>query len=366
MTRPSASRADVVTSAASVTAGPEAVDGLLIGHYERRTRGWRTGTTVVLAPGGATAGVDVRGGGPGTRETDLLRPENLVQQVHAVCLTGGSAFGLAAADGVMEWLAAEGIGFPVGPEVGHVVPIVPTAVIFDLGRGGDFQQRPDATFGTHACERAKKGRGHRPGAFGAGTGALAGGLQGGVGHAMARLADGTMISAIAVVNAAGSVIDPGSGLPHVGAADLGLRRPPATERRALRDHLATLQRPLNTTIGVVATTATLTKSECTKLAQTSHDGLARAARPAHTMFDGDVIFALATGSDALVNLPGDERFRAPSSRAAWLNTLLVAGADCFALAVAHGVVAAEGRGPSPTYRSLCPGAFDVVESRADS
>ena len=158
------------------------VTGLRVGHHQRLGRGWQTGTTVVLAPDGAVAAVDVRGGGPGTRETDALDARNLVDRIHAVCLTGGSAYGLAAADGVMAHLERRQLGIRVGPEPAHVVPVVPTAVIFDLGRGGGFGNRPDAAFGARARPSARA-RGIARGAVGAGTGARSGGMQGGVGMA---------------------------------------------------------------------------------------------------------------------------------------------------------------------------------------
>ena len=175
-------------TAAAVTrrAGLTEVPGLRVGHFARRSGGWRTGTTVVLADAGAIASGEARGGGPGTRETDLLRPEAMIERIDAICLTGGSAYGLAAADGVMAHLAARGRGFRVGPGAEHVVPIVPTAVIFDLGRGGAFDRRPDATFGRRAAERARRGP-VATGAVGAGTGAQAGWLQGGVGTARTEL-----------------------------------------------------------------------------------------------------------------------------------------------------------------------------------
>lgn len=336
------------------------VAGVLVGHHQRVATGWRTGTTVVLVPDGATGGVDVRGGGPGTRETDLLRPENLVHQVHAVALTGGSAYGLAVADGVMALLRERGVGFPVGERAGEVVPIVPTAVVFDLGRGGRFEHHPDAVFGRRAAERARSGA-VTEGAVGAGSGAVAGTLQGGVGTAAARLADGTTVAALAVVNAAGMVIDPSSGLPWV-IDGVEVRRPSSVDRRHLRDHLAATaaapSRPLNTTIGVVATSARLSKAECTKLASVAHDGLARAVRPSHSMFDGDTVFALATGQGELVEPAGDERFRSSRGRAAAVNRLLEAGATCFAAACTRAVVLARShRGGPPAYRDLCPSAL---------
>ena len=333
-----------------------------MGHHQRTGRGWQTGTTVVFAPRGARAGVSVRGGGPGTRETDALHPQNLVEEIHAVVLTGGSAFGLAAAEGVVGWLEERGLGFPVGsptdPE--GVVPVVPAAVVFDLGRGGVFANRPDATFGRRAIAAATA----RPpwGAVGAGTGARAGGLQGGVGTASTvitiqaddRLPERTVtVGAIAVVNANGSPFDPTTGLPWE-PAGLGLHRPNRVERSAL---LAALggQASLNTTIGLVGTTAALTGSETTKMADVAHDGLARAIRPAHSMFDGDTIFALATGDVDLGQAPASVRSAASRQRA--VNQVLAAAAQTFAAACSHAVVAATARGLTPAYRDLCPSAW---------
>jgi L-aminopeptidase/D-esterase-like protein len=334
------------------------VPGVLVGHYQRTGRGWRTGTTAVIVPGGAAPGVDVRGGGPGTRETDALRPENLVPAINAVCLTGGSAYGLAAADGVVAWLEERRLGFPVGlgDQPDWVVPIVPAAVVFDLGRGGRFTNRPTAVFGRRAAERARRSAPRR-GAVGAGTGVIAGGLQGGVGTA-AVVVDGIAVGALAVVNASGRVVDPASGLPWC-AEGFDLRRPPADERAAVR--AATTPpapdsaSPANTTIGVVATSAALTKAECARLATVAHDGLARAVRPAHSMFDGDTVFALAAGRDPL---PQDAaRYRAVETRAGRLNLLLDAAARCFAAAVTDAVLSAWSVGGPPAYRDLCPGAF---------
>ncbi|MEX1105657.1 MAG: P1 family peptidase, partial [Ilumatobacteraceae bacterium] len=270
------------------------VPGVRVGHVHLTGRGWRTGTTVVEVPAGAVGGVDVRGGGPGTHETDLLRPENMVQHVHAVCLTGGSAFGLTAVTGVMLELEARGIGFPVGATAGQVVPIVPAAVIYDLGRGGTFTNRPDESFGRRAVI-ASRSSACREGSVGAGTGALAGGLQGGVGTASITLPSGVVVGAIAVLNSAGSVVDPATGLPWE-ADGHRLRRPSPSDRAALERCAGQLRTPLNTTIGVVATSASLSKAECSKFASVAHDGLARAVRPAHSLFDGDTIFALATGT----------------------------------------------------------------------
>src|SRR4029079_4405081 len=189
------------------------VPGILVGHHHRRGRGWRTGTTVVRVEGGAMASCDVRGGGPGTRETDLLDPTAMIDRVQAICLSGGSAYGLAAAHGVMRWHEGHHAGFPVGPQPGHVVPIVPAAVIFDLGRGGAFANRPNDEFGFRACAAARSGA-VAMGSVGAGTGAVAGGLQGGVGTASVTLDNGMVVGALAVVNSAGQVISPATGLPR--------------------------------------------------------------------------------------------------------------------------------------------------------
>jgi L-aminopeptidase/D-esterase-like protein len=333
------------------------VDGVLVGHHQRTGRGWRTGTTVILFPQGATCGVDVRGGGPGTRETDLLRPENLVEQVHGICLSGGSAYGLAAADGVMRFLEEQGVGFPVGPEPEQIVPIVPAAVIFDLGRGGRFANRPTADFGYAAASKAKP-RHPAIGSVGAGTGARAGGLQGGVGSASCTLANGVTVSAIAVVNAVGSVINPRTALPW-DVAGFKLAKPNRDER----NQLALLTRPdttqpapLNTTIGVVVTDAALTKAECYKVASVAHDGLARSIRPAHTLFDGDTIFAAATGSRHLSE-DATSTFHSRSSRAAQLSELAEAGAECFAAACVGAILSAESRDSSIAFRDVCPSAF---------
>jgi L-aminopeptidase/D-esterase-like protein len=185
---------------------------------------------VLLFPEGTVASVDVRGGGPGTRETDLLHPTATMPTIHAICLTGGSAFGLAAAGGVMQFLEERGIGFAVGTEPAHVVPIVPGAVIFDLGRGGAFGNRPDESFG-HRAAAAARARPSPNGAIGAGTGARARGMQGGVGTASTVLPNGVVVSALAVVNSAGTVIDPATGLPYM-PGSTRLRRPPPPMRRA--------------------------------------------------------------------------------------------------------------------------------------
>lgn len=349
------------------------VAGVRVGHHQRIGRGWQTGTTVVYAPGGATPGVSVRGGGPGTRETDALGPHNLVQEINAVCLTGGSAFGLAAAHGVVDWLEEHSLGFPVGSgdDLQGVVPVVPAAVVFDLGRAGRFDHRPDAAFGRRAIASARA-RQRSWGSVGAGTGARAGGLQGGVGTASSIVtipaavapevtaSDGgtpspllVQVGAVAVVNANGSAIDPDSGLPWE-RSRFSLHEPTARDRRRLAEQLQGQAVDLNTTIGVVATSAALSKAEVSKMADVAHDGLARAIRPAHSMFDGDTIFGLATGDHDLGSLPA--AMRSTPSRQSALNLILRAGAETFAAACTHAVLAATAIGATASYADVCPSA----------
>ena len=267
-----------------------AIDGIKVGHATNSSA--RTGCTVILCPAGATAGVDVRGAAPGTRETDALRSGRLVQEAHGVLLTGGSAFGLDAAGGVVEYLEAQNVGFPAGPVR---VPIVPAAVIFDLGVG-DANVRPDRQMGYQACLNATD----EPvtmGTVGAGTGATVGkapgvtSSPGGVGSAGIRLDSGLIVAAIVVVNALGNVVHPESGEILAGGKEDG-GFVDITERLLAADIVP----GTNTTIGVVATNATLISAEVNRVAEMAHDGMARAVRPAHTMFDGDTLFALATGA----------------------------------------------------------------------
>ncbi|MFE9123024.1 P1 family peptidase [Streptomyces sp. NPDC007172] len=334
------------------------VPGFRVGHAAVAGPGALSGTTVVLAPpGGAVAAVEVRGGGPGTRETDALDPRNVVERIDAVVLTGGSAFGLDAAGGVMAWLAEQGRGVRVGPEPHQVVPVVPAACLFDLGRGGDWGARPDAHVGRAAAEAAgAAGPEVAEGNAGAGTGAVVGGVKGGVGTASVRLASGATVAALAVVNALGSAIDPHTGVLY---GEYGEGRPqlPSTELHlAAQEQIARSRErmgipPLNTTLAVVATDAPLSRPQAQKLAGTSHDGLARALRPVHLMHDGDTVFALATGSHAPDGTP------APAPLGALeLNAVLAAGADVVARAIVRGVRAAEGidgpGGTFPSYRDL--------------
>jgi L-aminopeptidase/D-esterase-like protein len=273
------------------------VVGVRVGHFTDARR--PTGCTVVLVEGGAVCGVDVRGGAPGTRETDLLDPVNSVQQVHAVLLSGGSAFGLEAATGVMRYLEERGIGFPVS--VGKV-PIVPAAILYDLGIG-DWTIRPDARAGYEAARGASAGP-VAEGSVGAGAGATVGKLfgvaaamKGGIGTASVSLAGGAVVAALVAVNANGDVVDPASG-----RALAGVRTPDGKGLRGAVDALLAGVRPgrplagQNTSIGVVATNVALTKAEATKVAQMAHDGLARSIRPVHTPWDGDTLFAVSTSA----------------------------------------------------------------------
>ncbi|WP_395351103.1 P1 family peptidase [Variovorax sp. UC122_21] len=271
------------------------VAGIEVGHFSDTRR--PTGCTVIIAREGAVAGVDVRGAAPGTRETDLLAPGNLVQQVHAVMLAGGSAWGLAAAEGAMRWLEERGVGMDV--RFG-TLPIVPAAVLFDLPMG-DARIRPDAAAGYAACEAAGRDA-PAEGNVGAGTGALVGKLfgvqramKGGIGTASVTVG-GVTVGALIAVNSLGDVIDHYTALPVAGARTEDGRALLDTRRALLRGDLP---RPLlagtNTTIGVIATDAVLTKVQANRLATVAHDGLARAINPVHTMSDGDTLFALATG-----------------------------------------------------------------------
>jgi L-aminopeptidase/D-esterase-like protein len=279
------------------------VAGIRVGHHTDPRR--PTGCTVILAEGGAVAGVDVRGAAPGTRETDLLAPTNLVEQVHAVLLAGGSAFGLDAAGGVMRWLEARGIGHPAGPAR---VPIVPAAILFDLGVG-DHRIRPDAAAG-HAAAQAASTQAPAQGSVGAGAGATVGKLhgmpramKGGIGTASVRVG-GITVGAIIAVNAVGDVIDPTTGRLVAGLRSADGRRLEGTTPALLRGEFpAALQAGMATTIGCVATDAVLTKAQAQKIAQMAHDGLARTIDPVHTLFDGDTLFALGTGRSGLSGNP---------------------------------------------------------------
>lgn len=328
--------ADKATTTASI--GLTAVGGLKVGHFTLSER--PTGCTVIIAEKGAVAGVDVRGAAPGTRETDLLDPVNMVPTVHAIVLAGGSAFGLDAAGGVMRWLEEHDIGFDV--RVARV-PIVPAAILFDLGVG-NAKIRPTADCGYRAAAAATSGP-VTEGDVGAGAGATVGKLlgagramKGGLGTASVTLPDGLVVSALVAVNAVGDVIDPATGQVVAGArtedgkglADVRkLLRAGATRPRARVGE--------NTTIGVVATNARLTKAQASKVAQMAHDGYARAIAPVHSMSDGDVIFSLATGTLAA---DGD------------VTTIGALAADVMAEAIVRAVRAAKGLPGFPAVKDL--------------
>jgi L-aminopeptidase/D-esterase-like protein len=340
------------------------VAGILVGHHHRLDpdatmgAGWARGVTVVLTPPGTVGAVDVRGGAPGTRETDLLDPANSVRYVDAVLIAGGSAYGLAAADGVMRWLEEHDRGVAMA---GGVVPIVPGAVIFDLDVGA-WSNRPTAEFGYAAASAAASSDGAPPavGTVGAGVGACAGVLKGGLGTASSTLASGVTVGALVAVNSAGNVIDQATGLPWLSylVDEFGLAKPPDEQLAAL----AKLESPLsslNTAVAVVATDAALSPAACRQIASTAHDGLARSIRPAHTPVDGDTVFALATG--AIEVAPPADLPAAFSPETALTTAVGAAAADCLARAVVGAVIAADSVAGIPTYRGLLPGAFQRAQ-----
>ena len=307
------------------------VAGVRVGHTTRDEPGWLTGVTVVVPPPGTVGGVDVRGGGPGTRETDLLDPRSLVTTVDAVVLAGGSAFGLAAADGAAAQAYTSGGGWPIGPAEHERVPIVPAAILFDLGRGGPWLHHPSPADGATAYRSASGGP-VAQGSVGAGTGARTGGLRGGVGTASAVLASGASVGALVVVNAVGSTFGADGHLfaAHLASDEL-LPTPDAGRAAAywaaVAEETERLRAGTATTLAVVATDATLTKAGCQKLAGVSHDGFARALSPVHTAYDGDTVFSLATGARPAVT--GVDEVE-----------LQTAAADCVSLAIVRAVLAA--------------------------
>ena len=302
------------------------VGGLRVGHFTYSER--PTGCTVILSERGATAGVDVRGSAPGTRETDLLNPINLVQQVHAVVLSGGSAFGLDSASGVVRYLGERNIGYPTRAAN---VPIVPAAILYDLDLG-DASITPDADAGYAACESATDGP-VAEGNVGAGAGATVGktmgmgrAMKGGLGTSSFETANGIVVGAIVAVNCVGNVIDPSNGQIVAGARNANGDGIVDTRQMADLEIASNRAVAENTTIGVVATNASFTKTEMTKVAQMAQDGLARTIYPAHTPSDGDTVFALATGT---------------SDRQANLGSIGARAAEVLADAILRGVRAAE-------------------------
>jgi L-aminopeptidase/D-esterase-like protein len=326
MARPSASPSRTPRTVRRASAITD-VAGIEVGHFTDTRR--PTGCTVVIAREGAVAGVDVRGAAPGTRETDLLAPTNLVDQVHGILLAGGSAWGLDAATGVVRWLEEQGVGFPVGPVR---LPIVPGAVLFDL-LVGDATIRPDAAAGYSACELASANP-PAEGNVGAGPGAALGkifgierGMKGGIGTASVTV-DGITVGALIACNALGNVIDPDTALPIAGARTRNGKALLDSRRALLRGeppkpHLA----GTNTTIGVIATDAVITKAQACRLATMGHDGLARSINPVHTMSDGDTLFALGTGR---------------AGKPLGMMVLGTMAAEAVALAVVRAVRAAQG------------------------
>jgi len=326
------------------------VPGISVGNAEDERV--RSGVTVVLPDEPAVASVDVRGGGTGTRELALLEPEGVVEHIHALVLSGGSAFGLDAASGVISWLAAQGRGFMVGDAV---VPIVPAAILFDLSNGGEksaFGQEtgenlPYRALGLQAAQGA--GGAFALGNAGAGLGATAGPLKGGLGSASFMLDNGASVGALAAVNAAGSAVMPGSdrfwAWPFEQEDEFGGKGPPEGLPETLDYEFANSdmtgsagQPGANTTLAVVATDIALTKTQARRVAIMAQDGLARALRPVHTPLDGDMVFVLSTGRRDLDN---------PVADIAHLGTV---AADCLARAVARGVYEAETIGRLMAYR----------------
>ena len=314
------------------------VAGLRVGHATDEAV--RTGVTALLCESGWAAAVDVRGGGPGTRETDALAPENLVGRAHAVVLAGGSVFGLAAADGVAAALSVRGIGLQLRPG-SPAIPIVPCAVLFDLGNGGDKSwglSPPYRGLGLNACSAALQD--FALGSVGAGRGALAGVRKGGIGSASLDCQEGLMVGALVAVNSVGSALMPdgktywawayelekefgGNGPPE---SIMDLSNPAPDESRLLG--IGRLRPGANTTVAVVACNADLSSVECKRVAMMAQDGIARALRPAHTPFDGDTVFALASAESAL-----DQNLL----RAAQIGRIGSAAADCLARAIARAV-----------------------------
>ncbi|HEX6959065.1 MAG TPA: P1 family peptidase [Ferrovibrio sp.] len=319
------------------------VPGLAVGHaVDEKVR---SGVTVILPDRRAACSVDIRGGGSGTRETDLLRPEAMMPAVDAICLSGGSAFGLDAASGAMQWLAKHKRGYAIRE---FIVPIVPAAILFDLSNGGDKdwgEEPPYRRLGYAACAQARDG-GFALGNVGAGYGAAAGKLKGGLGSASWCEADGLIVAAMVAVNAVGSVTTPGDGgfwaAPYEQGDEFG-GRPMAMPHGTLPLGIPAESRLAgHTCIGVVATNAALDKAALRHVATMAHDGLARAVRPVHTPFDGDALFALSTAA---------WKEQGEAAERNWLIARVGSiAADCVARAVARGVWSAETLGAYASFR----------------
>ena len=315
------------------------VPGITVGHWTDRKA--ITGCTAILCPRGSLGGVSVRGASPGTRETDVLNPINRVEEVHAIMLSGGSAYGLGVADGAMRYLEENGIGVKVGDSV---VPIVPSAILFDLGIG-DSKVRPNAENGYHACKYASEDPVEQ-GSIGAGTGATVAKTQGtqkavkgGLGSASIDLGDGLLVGAIVAVNAIGSVYDPENGLLLAGPRIDGIMS------NSMDDLISGNSFKLpdinaNTTIGVVATNARLTKAQAKRLASSAQDGLALAIRPSHLIGDGDTMFSISTGEQGNIDAFSD------------MNRIIAGAIQAVANSIKNAIQFAETMGGVPAVRDL--------------
>jgi len=364
------------------------VGGITVGNYTNTTA--MTGTTVVYATSRATAGVDVRSGTPITRETDLLSPVNEVQHLNAVLLTGGGDYGLAAGPGVMQWLEDQGIGYPVGlpgtpGSPAQVVPIVPGAAINDLGNGGQFGVRPDNSYGYNAINTAAGGP-IPQGNVGAGAGAIAGGLKGGLGSASQQVTDSItgqsvgMIGALVIVNSSGTPVDAGGGCRLLGAefsfsSDLTNYKTPPAGCGSYVPPARPSSGPLvnrGGVIGVVATDINLDKALSQKMAQVAQDGITRAIDPAHTMFDGDVVFGLSTGqvnptiggvANVLPDCIHQEQSLSDIGCLLVMNDILAAAHDVMSRAITHAMLnARSAAGFPPSYCAQFQGACPAADS----
>lgn len=323
------------------------VPNLKVGMYTRSDSGYRTGTTVIRTEQGATAGYSQMGGAPGTKETDLLKPGGFVRAVHAIVLSGGSAYGLDATTGVMRWLEEHGYGVPIG--TAGVVPIVPAAILMDLGRGGDFKKRPDAEFGYRAAEAASNAP-VKSGRVGMGMGA-----GWGMGTASVKLSNGYTVAAIVGLNPAGSPVDPRTCLPYGVFLEIdnefNLVQPSKAECQGgtpgrVGPNDGSDHAPTNTTIALVATDAPLSDLEAERMAVIANAGLARSIRPIHGIGDGDTVFGMATTPPSY-SLPNSD-----------LQAIFNAAADALGRAVVHAVVESEQVGSSrlgycQAYPSAC-------------
>lgn len=319
------------------------VEGISVGHAE--DQGVRTGTTVLYCPNAVTGGVDVRGGGPGLRDIEVLSPENAIGRADAVVLSGGSVFGLAAGDGIAKALSKQGVGLKFTATM-PPVPLVVGAILFDLINGGDKDWDMDPPYhdlGIAALDDAQKKNGEAfdLGNHGAGLGARAGNKEGGVGSTSIDLGDGLMVGALVAVNSVGSVFMPDGetywAQPFAYGNELGGQKanpdqPPAMQPIPDDAKMGGVSPGTNTTIGIIATSAKLTAAECKRVAMMAHDGFARAIRPVHTLSDGDTIFCISGGTKELPDGP---------ARSRWVSEIGAAGADTMARAIARGVYEAQ-------------------------